>query len=501
MHTYTPVKTDFVRGPWTDTVDVHNFITCNAVTYNGDEQFLSSVTKRTKELWGKVSVLMTQEQKKGILDLDVSTPSTILSHKPGYIDKKNEIIVGLQTDKPLKRAIKPKGGIQLVQNAAKAYGFTIPRHIVDTYTRECTTHNDAVFSAYTPLQKLLRSKHIITGLPDNYGRGRIIGDYRRVPLYGTKKLIEERVRYLESDSATLDDDAIQLRREIFLQIQALRDMATMAKNYGYDISVPAKDSKEAVQWLYFAYLAAVKEQDGAAMSLGRIDAFLDCYFERDVKKGLYSEQEIQEILDDFVIKLRLVRHLRHPEYEALFAGDPTWVTLVLGGGTLRNKSLVTKTSFRFLHTLTTLGPAPEPNLTVLWGKTLPATWKNYCVSQSIATSSIQYENDVLMQKYFGDDYGVACCVSGMSIGKDMQYFGARANLAKVLLLAINGGREEPHGSEKGGDIIIPGMKSLSQQEYLSYDDVWKQFIYLLDWLAKNYVDTMNVIHYMHDRYN
>lgn len=495
------MNADFVRGSWTDTIDVHNFITRNTVSYSGDEQFLSSATQRTKKLWEKVLLLMREEQKKGILDLDVETPSTILSHLPGYIDKKNEIIVGLQTDKPLKRAIKPKGGIQLVQKAAEAYGYHIPQHIIDTYTNECTTHNDAVFSAYTPLQKLLRSKHIITGLPDNYGRGRIIGDYRRVPLYGTKKLIEERLRYLENDSTTLDDDTIQLRREVFLQIQAFRGLTTMANSYGYDISVPAMDSKEAVQWLYFAYLAAVKEQDGAAMSLGRIDAFLDCYFERDLRGGLYSEQEIQEILDDFVIKLRLVRHLRHPEYDALFAGDPTWVTLALGGSTIKNKSLVTKTSFRLLHTLTTLGPAPEPNLTVLWSKGLPSAWKKYCAKQSINTSSIQYENDDLMREYFDDDYAIACCVSGMSIGKDMQYFGARANLAKVFLLAINGGKEEPHGNNDGGDTIVPGMKSIKSGMYLHYEDVWKQFTQLLDWLAKNYVDTMNIIHYMHDRYN
>lgn len=490
---------------WKKTINVRDFIHHNYTPYNGDESFLAPATKRTQAIWQKVSDLIKKELEKGILDLDVTTPSTVASHGPGYIDKEKEVIVGLQTDAPLKRAIKPCGGIKLVQKAAEAYGYTIPEDIVEIFSKYRMTHNDAVFSAYTAEHRLLRKKHVITGLPDNYGRGRIIGDYRRVPLYGIDFLITEKKKDLATLTGDMTNERIHARWEVSEQIQALQDMKTMAQAYGCDISKPATDSKEAIQWLYFAYLAAVKQQDGAAMSMGHIDAFLDVYIEHDLKQGTYTEEQIQEMIDDFVIKLRIVRHLRPKEYDELFAGDPTWVTLVLGGNAKEGAHMVTKTSYRLLHTLTNLGPAPEPNLTVLWGANLPQAWKHYCAAQSILSSSIQYENDDLMRPCYGDDYGIACCVSGMSIGQDMQLFGARANLAKALLLAINGGREEPlshdlaHGP--GGDIIIPGMEPLNKTEHLSYDKVWPRFVKLLDWLAERYVQIMNVIHYMHDRYN
>ncbi len=495
----------FKSGLWEKEIDVRDFIQKNVSSYNEDESFLAPATKRTQNMWSKVSKLIQEEIKKGIMDLDTTTPSSIVSHKPGFIDKKNEVILGLQTDAPLKRAIKPKGGIRLVEKAAKDYGYDIPKSVSDIFYKYRKTHNDGVFSAYTDEIKLLRSKHVITGLPDNYARGRIIGDYRRVPLYGVDKLIEEKSIFLKTNKDEINQDTIRLREEIFEQIKALNELKEMALSYGHDISKPAADSKEAVQWLYYAYLAATKEQDGAAMSLGRIDAFLDIYFERDLKSGKYDEKQIQEMIDDFVIKLRIIRHLRPPEYNQLFGGDPTWITIVLGGTDINNQNLVTKTSFRFLHTLSNLGPAPEPNLTVLWGDKQPENWKKYCAKQSIKFSSIQYENDDLMKPYYGDDYAIACCVSGMAIGKEMQFFGARANIAKLLLLAINGGKEEPLEIDRklvhdGGDTIIPDFQDLKQKEYLDFDEVWKNYIKAIDWLAKRYVEAMNIIHYMHDKY-
>lgn len=493
--------------PSSEDIDLRQFIQDNYNFYQGDASFLAPATKRTLKLWQQVGELIKQEIAQGILDLDVNTPSTITSHQPGYIDRDQEVIVGLQTDAPLKRAIKPNGGIRLVEKAAADYGYEIPHQVSEIFTKYRKTHNDGVFSAYDSEQKLLRSKHIITGLPDNYGRGRIIGDYRRVTLYGTSKLIAVKKAALQTMANDTTDEFIRQREEIFEQIQALEDMTSMAQSYGFDISKPAQDSREAVQWLYFAYLAAVKQQDGAAMSFGRIDAFLDIYFERDLSNGKYDESQIQEMVDDFVIKLRIIRHLRPPEYNQLFAGDPTWVTMVIGGSGLDGRPLVTKTSYRLLHTLTNLGPAPEPNLTVLWSKNLPESWKEYCASQSIKTSSLQYENDDLMKAYYGDDYAIACCVSGMEIGKAMQFFGARANLAKVLLLAINGGKEEPmpfddeRNNDHGGAVIVPGLTALNSAEYLDYEEVWPQFVRLIDWVAARYVNTMNVIHYMHDKYN
>lgn len=496
----------FHSGKWQSEIDVRNFIQKNYVPYAGGDTFLAPVTKRTKAVWKKLQMLIQEEAKKGVLDLDVNTPSTITSHAAGYIDQENEVIVGLQTDAPLKRAIKPLGGIRLSQMAAESYGYEVPKSVSEIFYKYRKTHNDGVFSAYNDEQKLLRRKHVLTGLPDNYGRGRIIGDCRRVALYGINRLIEEKQKELKEYDSAMNETNIRLREEVFEQIKDLKAMVKMAEDYGFDITQPARDSKEALQWMYFAYLAAVKEQNGAAMSFGRIDAFLDIFIEKDLKEGTYSEEEIQEMIDDFVIKLRIVRHLRPPQYNALFAGDPTWVTMVLGGSGIDGRPMVTKTSFRLLHTLSNLGPAPEPNLTVLWGEHLPESWKEYSAQQSIFSSSIQYENDDLMKEYYGDDYAIACCVSGMKIGKEMQFFGARANLVKVLLLAINGGREEPlnHGGEHdhdGGDVVIPGLEALTNKEYLDYDEVWSQFENVVEWLAKRYVDTMNVIHYMHDKYN
>lgn len=487
---------------WQSDIDVRDFIQQNYTLYKGGKEFLAPATKRTKSLWKKIEKLLKEESEKGILDLDVNTPSTITSHKPGFIDKKNEVIFGLQTDKPLKRAVKPYGGIRLTQKAAESYGYEIPEKVSDIFFKYRKTHNDGVFSAYGPEQRLLRKKHILTGLPDNYGRGRIIGDGRRVALYGIDRLIKEKQKDLLESPSTMNSESIRAREEISEQIKDLKAMKEMAASYGFDISQPAKDSREAIQWTYFAYLAAVKEQNGAAMSFGRVDAFFDIYIEKDLKLGKYTEAEVQEMIDDFVIKLRIVRHLRAPEYNELFAGDPTWVTMVLGGSGIDGRPIVTKTSYRLLHTLTNLGPAPEPNLTVLWGENLPKNWKDYCSEQSISSSSIQYENDDLMKKYYGDDYAIACCVSGMEVGKEMQFFGARTNLVKALLMAINGGREEPlSGVHDGGDVIIPGLEPLNKSKNLSYDEVWERFQVVIEWLAERYVNTMNIIHYMHDHYN
>lgn len=505
----------FAPGLWRNNIDVRDFIQHNFTPYSGDESFLSPPTARTTTLWEKVTTLLEKEHEKGVLDIDTKVPSSILSHAPGYIDKEHEIIIGLQNVSPLVRNMLPNGGVRLVERAAKAYGYDVDPKIIDIFTKYRKSHNDGVFSVYTKEQRLLRSKHLLTGLPDNYSRGRIIGDYRRIALYGITRLLEERQEYLDSMSPEMSEENIRHREEISEQMHALHDTAEMAKQYGYDITRPAENVREAVQWIYFGYLAVIKQQDGAAMSIGRLDTFIDIYAQRDLKEGLFTEEQIQEIIDDFVIKLRLVRFLRTPEYNQLFAGDPNWVTLTLGGSGVDGQHLVTKTAFRFLHTLTNLGPAPEPNLTVLWSKLLPLPWKHYCMKQTIASSSVQYENDDLMKKYFGDDYAIACCVSAMRVGKDMQLFGARANIAKALLLAINGGREEPltptPGSFKcavedveytdGGDIIIPGLEALTDKEYLDFTDVWPQFLKVLDWLAQRYVNTMNVIHYMHDKYH
>jgi formate C-acetyltransferase len=500
---------NFREGFWNKRIDLRDFVQKNYTQYDGDETFLSPATKRTENMWQKLSDLIAQETAKGILDLDTKIPSTITSHKPGYIDQPNEIIVGLQTDAPLKRGIKPNGGIKLVVKAAEAHGYTIDPEVIEIFNKYRKTHNDGVFDIYNEEIRKLRSKHIVTGLPDNYSRGRIIGDYRRVALYGLDHLITEKENSLKSFKQIDDEWDMRFREETSDQLTALKDMKIMAESYGYDISLPANDSKEAVQWLYFAYLAAVKEQDGAAMSFGRVDDFLDIYFERDLADGTYTESQIQEFIDDFVMKLRIIRYLRAPAYDELFAGDPTWVTLVLAGSGLDGRSMVTKTSFRFLHTLTNLGAAPEPNLTVLWGQNQSQAWKRYCAKVSIESSSIQYENDDLMKPYYGDDYGIACCVSGMAIGKEMQFFGARANMGKLLLLAINGGREEPldieaigDDGELGGDVIIPHMEALAKDgESLNFDEVWPRFVDLIDWLAERYVMTMNVIHYSHDKYH
>lgn len=500
--------TDFNDGKWQKRIEVRDFVQNNYAMYEGDDRFLAIATERTTTMWNKLLELIKQEKDKGILDLDFTTPSSITSHAPGYIDKANELIVGLQTDAPLKRAIKPQGGIRLVEAAAEAFGYKVDPQVSKIFREYRKTHNDGVFDVYDDEIRQLRRKHVITGLPDNYGRGRIIGDYRRIALYGVARLIEERQEILKNYTNTDSEVNMRFREETSDQITALEQMIEMAKEYGFDISQPAADSKEAVQWIYFGYLAAVKQQDGAAMSFGRVDAFLDIYFERDLASGKYTESQIQELIDDFVMKLRIVRHLRPPSYDALFAGDPTWITLVLGGSGLDGRAMVTKTSYRFLHTLSNLGAAPEPNLTILWGRNLPQAWKQYCAQQSIKSSSIQYENDDLMKPYYGDDYGIACCVSGMEIGKEMQFFGARANIGKLLLLTINGGREEPLAHEgagdhaEGGDIVIPHLSVLAKEgEALDYEQVWERFEDLLDWLAERYVKAMNIIHFMHDKYH
>ena len=470
----------FKRGEWSYGIDVRNFIQLNYTPYEGEAAFLEPPSKATKELWEEVLALYKAEKENnGVLDIDTNAVSTISSHKAGYIDKNLEKIVGLQTDKPLKRAIMPNGGIRIVEKSCEAYGKKLNPTISEIFHKYRRTHNDGVFTAYTPDIRAARSSHIITGLPDGYGRGRIIGDYRRVALYGVDVLIKKKnaeLKTLEVNSLT--ERIIQVREEIYDQIEALNELKTMAQFYGFDISVPAKDSKEAVQWLYFAYLGAIKEQNGAAMSLGRVATFLDIYFERDLKENQITEKEIQELMDHFVMKLRMVRFLRTPEYDQLFSGDPVWVTEVVGGMGVDGRTLVTKNSFRVLHTLTNLGPAPEPNMTVLWSNKLPQNFKNYCAQLSIQTSSIQYENDDLMRQYWGDDYGIACCVSAMRIGKQMQFFGARCNLGKALLYAINGGRDEITGKQ-----ISPKFESVTS-EYLDYDDVMAKFDNILDWLAK-----------------
>ncbi|HXI74066.1 MAG TPA: formate C-acetyltransferase, partial [Pyrinomonadaceae bacterium] len=462
--------------------------------YDGDASFLAPATERTTRIWKKLEDLFVEERKKSVLDVSL-IPSSITAHAPGYIDKDNEVIVGLQTDAPLKRAIMPNGGWRMVLTSLKTYGYEAPQSVIDTFTKYRKTHNDGVFDAYTADIRACRSSHILTGLPDAYGRGRIIGDYRRVPLYGVARLIKQKERERDAlDREMSTEDIIRDREELSEQIRALKELQEMAKNYGFDISGPARNAKEAVQWLYFAYLAAVKEQNGAAMSLGRTSTFLDIYFERDLKEGTLTESQAQEIIDDFVIKLRIVRFLRTPEYDDLFAGDPTWVTESIGGMGDDGRPLVTKTSFRFLHTLYNLGPAPEPNLTIWYSPRLPDNFRKFAAKVAIDTSALQFESDSLMRGAWGDDGAIACCVSPMLMGKQMQFFGARANLAKCLLYAINGGRDELSGKQVGP--LYPPV----QGEYLEFDDVAGKFERMMEWLAGVYVNAMNVIHYMHDKY-
>ena len=484
----------FNVGLWQSEIDVRDFIQQNYEPFDGDETFLATATERTTKLWEKLQELFVEERRKGVLDIS-QVPSSITAHAPGYIDRDNELIVGLQTDAPLKRAIMPNGGFRMIVNALKTYGFEPDPHVVEAFTKYRKTHNDAVFDAYTEDIRRCRSSHILTGLPDAYGRGRIIGDYRRVPLYGVARLIEtkqEEKRRL--DSAMSTDEIIRDREELSEQIRALKELQQMAASYGFDISTPARTAREAVQWLYFGYLAAVKEQNGAAMSLGRTSTFLDIYFERDLKSGTITEEQAQEIVDDFVIKLRIVRFLRTPEYDELFAGDPTWVTESIAGMGDDGRPLVTKTSFRFLQTLYNLGPAPEPNLTIWYSPRLPEGFRSFACKVAIDTSSIQFESDEIMRNAWGDDGAIACCVSPMRVGKQMQFFGARANLAKCLLYAINGGRDELTGKQVGPP--TPGV----QGDFLQFDDVLVRFERMMEWLAGVYVNAMNVIHYMHDKY-
>jgi len=485
----------FEPGDWSRGIDVRDFIQRNYTPYEGDATFLAGATPRTEKVWARLSSMFPEERERGVYDVDAHTPSTITSHAPGYIDRDLEIIVGLQTDAPLRRAIMPNGGWRMVAGALETYGYEPDETVKKIFTTYRKTHNDGVFDAYPADVRKARSSHIITGLPDAYGRGRIIGDYRRVPLYGVDALIAAK----QAEKAGLDsvrsvEDVIRDREELSEQIRALGELKEMAASYGFDVSRPAATGREAVQWLYLAYLAAVKEQNGAAMSLGRVSTFLDVYLQRDLDAGVLTETEAQEIIDDFVIKLRIVRFLRTPEYDSLFSGDPTWVTESIAGIGEDGRPLVTKSSFRFLNTLYTLGPAPEPNLTVLWSPALPQGFKDFCSQVSIDTSSIQYESDELLRGSMGDDTAIACCVSGMRVGKQMQFFGARVNLAKALLYAINGGRDEVSGKQ-----VAPVTDAVTG-DVLDYDDVRAKFDVLMDWLAQTYVDALNCVHYMHDKY-
>ncbi|MFL6845721.1 MAG: formate C-acetyltransferase [Allosphingosinicella sp.] len=484
----------FQTGLWNKGTDVRDFIQLNVTPYYDGDAFLAGPTARTKALWSKLEPLFEEERRKGVLDVS-QIPSSILAHRPGYIDQELEIIVGLQTEAPLKRAIMPNGGFRMVENALKTYGYQPDPAVVETFTKYRKTHNDGVFDAYTSDMRRCRASHILTGLPDAYGRGRIIGDYRRVALYGVDWLIERKKRVKDSlDAAWSTDDIIRDREEMAEQIRALAELREMAGNYGFDISRPAQTAREAVQWLYFGYLASVKEQNGAAMSLGRVSTFLDIYFERDMKAGRLSEEAAQEIVDDFVIKLRIVRFLRTPEYDELFSGDPTWVTESIAGMADDGRPLVTKSSFRFLQTLYNLGPAPEPNLTIWYSPRLPEPFRNFTAKVAIDTSAIQFESDEIMRSAWGDDGAIACCVSPMLVGRQMQFFGARANLAKCLLYAINGGRDEISGNQVAP--VSPPVKG----DYLDFDDVLDRFERMMDWLAGVYVGAMNVIHSMHDKY-
>ncbi|MBY6053699.1 formate C-acetyltransferase [Cytobacillus firmus] len=486
----------FKEGIWTREIDVRDFILKNFAPFSGDESFLEGPTEATSLLWEKVMDLTKKEREQGgVLDMDTEIVSAITSHGPGYLDQDKEKIVGVQTDQPFKRSLQPFGGVRMAVAACEAYGYEASKDMEKIFTDYRKTHNQGVFDAYTDEMKLARKAGIITGLPDAYGRGRIIGDYRRVALYGADRLIEAKKADLKSSSSVMTEENIRLREEISEQIRALKELKQLANSYGFDISRPAGNALEAFQWLYFAYLAAIKEQNGAAMSLGRVSTFLDIFIERDIKNGILNEKEAQELVDHFVMKLRLVKFARTPDYNELFSGDPTWVTESIGGMALDGRPLVTKNSFRFLHTLRNLGPAPEPNLTVLWSAKLPENFKKYCARMSIETSSIQYENDDIMLPEYGDDYGIACCVSAMEIGKQMQFFGARANLAKALLYSINGGKDEKLGIQVG-----PAYAPISS-DILQYEEVMEKFDFMMEWLADLYINTLNIIHYMHDKYS
>lgn len=481
---------------WKKEINVRDFIQNNYTPYTGDDSFLKPSSEKTRKVWNKLTEMFKVEREKGVYDTETKLPQSITTYGPGYIDKDNEVVVGLQTDAPLKRGIFPKGGIRMVENSLEAYGYHLDPMTKEIFTKYRKTHNEGVFSAYTDEMLACRRSAIITGLPDAYGRGRIIGDYRRVALYGTARLIEDKKKFQKRlDIQELNDEIIRNREEVTEQIRALQDFEKMCAAYGFDVTRPAKDAREAVQFVYLAYLAAVKDQDGAAMSIGRTSTFLDIYIEKDIREGKLTEEEAQELVDQMIIKLRIVRFLRTPEYNDLFSGDPVWVTESLGGMGIDGRTLVTKTCFRYLHTLYNLGPAPEPNLTVLWAGKLPENWKKFCARVSIDTSAIQYENDDLMRVDYGDDYGIACCVSPMKIGKQMQFFGARANLAKCLLYAINGGRDERSGVQ-----VAPKFEPITS-EYLDYDEVMEKYEQMMRWLAKVYVNALKIIHYMHDKYD
>ena len=481
---------------WKSEIDVRDFIQQNYIPYTGDGKFLKSSTVKTKAIWNKLTEMFKVEREKGVYDAETKMPQSIDAYGAGYIDKENEVIVGLQTDKPLKRGIFPKGGLRMVENSLESYGYALDPITKEIFTKYRKTHNEGVFSAYDDDIRACRSSGLITGLPDAYGRGRIIGDYRRVALYGVNRLIEEKQQELKTlGGSEFNTKYIQLREDVNEQINALKEFVKMCASYGFDVSRPAENAIEAVQWLYFAYLAATKDQDGAAMSIGRTSTFLDIYIEKDIAEGKLTEEEAQELIDQMIIKLRIIRFLRTPEYNELFSGDPTWVTEVLGGMGVDGRTLVTKTSFRYLNTLYNLGPAPEPNLTVLWSVNLPENWKKFCAKVSVDTSAIQYENDDLMRPLYGDDYGIACCVSPMKIGKQMQFFGARVNLPKALLYAINGGKDE-----KSGKQITPKYEA-AKGDYLVFDDIYPKYLEVLKWLARTYTNALKAIHYMHDKYN
>ena len=485
----------FKTGCWTNAINVREFVQENYTPYGGDDQFLSGATENTKALWQELCELTDIEQEKGIYDAETSKPASITTYGAGYIDQDKETIVGLQTDRPLKRAIMPQGGLRMVETGLKAYGYKLAPEVSEIFTKYRKCHNTGVFDVYNDEIRAARRSGIITGLPDAYGRGRIIGDYRRIALYGLDQLITDKLAEKETIGRdVMDEDAIRLREEFSEQIRALKETIEMGQTYGFDLSQPARNAKEAIQWTYMGFLASVKEQNGAAMSLGRVSTFLDVYIERDLAEGTLTEEQAQEMVDHFVMKLRIVRFLRTPAYDELFSGDPTWVTEAIGGVGNDGRSLVSKTSFRFLNTVYTLGPAPEPNMTVLWSESLPQNFKNFCAKVSIDTSTIQYENDDLMRGKFSDDYGIACCVSAMEIGKQMQFFGARCNLAKTLLYAINGGKDE-----KSGVQVAPAKEPVTS-EYLDYDEVQAKFADMVDWLSKLYINTLNCIHYMHDKY-
>ena len=487
---------EFKGNLWKKEINVRDFIQNNYTPYTGDEAFLAGATENTKAVWSKLTEMFKVEIAKGVYDAETRTPQAIDTYGPGYISKENESIVGLQTDAPLKRGIYPKGGLRMVENSLNAYGYEIDPITKEIFSRYRKTHNEGVFSAYTDDMKAVRKSGIVTGLPDAYGRGRIIGDYRRVALYGVDRLIEERKFELKkAESPELTEEIIRKREEITEQINALKLFVKMCASYGFDVTKPATNAKEAVQWVYFAYLAATKDQDGAAMSVGRTATFLDIFIERDLAKGLITETEAQDLIDQFIIKLRIIRFLRTPEYNELFSGDPTWVTEALGGEGVDGRTLVSKTAFRYLNTLYNLGPAPEPNLTVLWSQKSPENWKNFCAKVSIDTSAIQYENDDLMRPDLGDDYGIACCVSPMKIGKQMQFFGARVNLPKALLYVINGGRDEKSGAQ-----VAPKFEGITS-EYLDFNEVMEKYDLMLKWLAGVYINALKVIHYMHDKYS